>query len=61
MSNLFLVNPGTLIQASAVASIELHPDGKAMVFLTNGKAYSLSSAGAAELVSMLKEDKDDYE
>lgn len=60
MTKLFLANPGTMLNISHVSSIEMHPDGRGMVFMSNGKAYSVSSDQVTELLDLLTETDGEY-
>jgi len=62
MDNLFLLNPGTMIVVTAVTSIELHPNGTGVVFMNNGRCFSITDDKSRELISMIKQLRDtDYD
>lgn len=60
MAKLFLINPGTMLNTDHVSSIEMHPTGRGMVFMTNGKAYSAESNQVTELIELLTETNEEY-
>ncbi len=64
INNLFFVNKGTALVISSISSIEIHPNGKAIIFMNNGRTYSASAENISELMHMIvennKENEDSY-